>query len=329
MPKGANQKLKLYYLACIFNELTDEEHSLTMQQIIEELAKREVTAERKSIYDDLNYLDEIGMEIIHEQIGKEHFYHIGSRRFELPELKLLVDAVQSSKFITAKKSNELIEKLESFASKYEAGKLRRQVYVQNRIKTMNESIYYNVDSINTAIQENHRIKFQYYNWNVKKEEELRHDGAFYDISPWALAWDDENYYLIGYDSEAGLTKHFRVDKMRRITVTQEPRDGRKEFEHFDPAEYARRNFGMFSGEATNVRLEIDNSMAGVIIDRFGKDVTFIPVDDEHSSVAVSVAMSDAFIGWVFGLGPKVRIAGPEDVVKAVREKAQKFADLYK
>ena len=207
MPKGKNQKFKLYRLAQIMLENTDEEHYITMPEIKEKLEEYEVTADRKSIYNDLKDLEKLGIEVEGEPVGNRYHYHVVERPFELPELKLLVDAIQSSKFITQKKTNTLIKKLEKLVSKYDAQKLQRQVYVSGRIKAMNESIYYTVDAIHNAISENRKIKFQYYQWNVKKEMELRHDGTWYHISPWGLSWDDENYYLVGYDSEAELIKH--------------------------------------------------------------------------------------------------------------------------
>jgi predicted DNA-binding transcriptional regulator YafY len=325
MSRGANQKLKLYYLAKILMEQTDEDHGLTMPQIIKELDKYEISAERKSVYSDFDALEDVlGLEVICEQSGRQHYYHVSGRIFELAELKLLVDAIQSSKFITLKKSRELISKLESFCSNHEAKELQRQVFVQNRIKTMNESIYYSVDAINSAISHNHKVSFRYFKWNVKKEMEFRHDGEIYTISPWALSWDDENYYMIGYDSKAEKIKHYRVDKMMNINETEEKREGRKLFQSFDLASYAKKSFGMFSGEEELVKLQVDNDMAGVIIDRFGLDVTFLPKNKTTSYVQVSVAVSDAFIGWIVGLGGGVKIAGPASVVKRAKALAKKF-----
>lgn len=325
MSRGANQKLKLYYLARIMMEQTDEDHGLTMPQIIDELEKYEISAERKSIYSDFDALEQIlGLEVICEQSGRQHYYHVASRVFELAELKLLVDAIQSSKFITLKKSRDLISKLEGFCSKHEAKELQRQVFVQNRIKTMNESIYYSVDAINSAISHNHQVSFRYFNWNTKKEIEFRHDGEAYKISPWALTWDDENYYMIGYDNEAEKIKHYRVDKMLNIREVEEKREGRKLFQSFDLASYAKKSFGMFSGDEELVKLEVDNEMAGVIIDRFGMDVTFLPKNKTTSYVQVSVAVSEAFFGWIFGLGGGVKIAGPASVVKKAKALAKKF-----
>ncbi len=221
MPKGTNQKFKLYRLAQIMLEMTDDEHYITMPEIIEALGKYEITADRKSIYNDLRDLEVLGIEVKGESAGKGYHYHVVNRPFELAELKLLVDAIQSSKFITERKTNTLIKKLEKMISKYETMKLQRQVFVSGRIKTMNESIYYTVDAIHNAIAENRKIYFQYYQWNVKKEMELRHNGAVYHISPWGLSWDDENYYLIGYDSDAETIKHYRVDKMIHIEMSDE------------------------------------------------------------------------------------------------------------
>lgn len=224
MPKGTNQKFKLYRLAQIMQKQTDDDHYITMPEIMEELAKYDVTADRKSIYTDLRDLSVLGVEVEGEPVGNRYHYHVVNRAFKLLELKLLIDAIRSSKFITEKKTNALIKKLEMLVSKYDVQKLQRQVYVSGRIKTMNESIYYTVDTIHNAISENKKVKFQYYQWNVKKEMELRHDGAWYHISPWGLSWDDENYYLVGYDSDVGKIKNYRVDKMLHIKLSNENRE---------------------------------------------------------------------------------------------------------
>ena len=328
MPKGTNQKFKLYRLAQIMLEQTDDEHYITMSEIKEALARYEITADRKSIYADLRDLEVLGIEVEGEPVGKGYHYHVVSRPFELPELKLLVDAIQSSKFITEKKTNALIRKLEKQVSRYEAMKLQRQVFVSGRIKTMNESIYYTVDAIHNAISENKKIRFQYYQWNVKKEMELRRDGAWYHISPWGLSWDDENYYLVGYDSDAGEIRHYRVDKMLHIRMSDEPREGKEHFRKLDMADYAKKSFGMFGGKEQRVKLLVDNSLAGVIIDRFGKEVMMIPADPEHFTVNVTVMVSSVFLGWVFSLGERVKILGPEEVVEKMREEGERLVRQY-
>lgn len=328
MPKGTNQKFKLYRLAQIMLEKTDEEHYITMPEIMESLAEYNITADRKSIYTDLRDLSVLGIEVEGEPVGNRYHYHVVSRTFELPELKLLVDAIQSSKFITEKKSNVLIKKLEKMVSEYDAQKLQRQVYVSGRIKTMNESIYYTVDAIHNAISENKKIKFQYYQWNVKKEMELRHNGAWYHISPWGLSWDDENYYLVGYDSDAEKIKHYRVDKMLHIRLSSENREGKEFFNKLDMADYAKKSFGMFGGKEQTVKLLVKNNLVGVIIDRFGKNVILFPVDDEHFTVNVDVHVSRQFFGWVFSLGEGIKIAGPDDVVEQMRIEIKRLTEQY-
>lgn len=328
MPKGTNQKLKLIYLIKIMLEKTDEEHGLTMPEILSELEAYGVTAERKSIYNDFETLRMLEIDVVQEQHGKTFTYHVASRQFELAELKLLVDAIQSSKFITEKKSKQLIKKIESLASSYEAKQLQRQVYVSGRIKTMNESIYYSVDEIHKAIASNKKIRFQYFQWNIKKETELRKEGQFYVISPWALSWDDENYYMIGYDSEAKIIKHYRVDKMLKSTCTEDEREGKELFEAFDIAAYTRKSFGMYGGEEQSVKLEFDNRLVGVVIDRFGKDIIIAPAGDNHFTIKVDVAVSDQFLGWVFALGDGAKILGPENVVEQMKELAKKAVAKY-
>lgn len=328
MSQGSNQKLKLVYLMKILLEKTDETHSISMREIIESLEAYGVSAERKSIYNDMEILRTYGMDIIGEQENRTYYYHVGNRQFELAELKLLVDSVQAAKFITARKSNELIKKIEGFASKYEASQLHRQVYVAERVKTMNESIYYNVDLIHSAIGANQKIRFQYFQWNVKKEMELRHDGEFYEVSPWALSWDDENYYLVAFDGKEEKIKHFRVDKMLKIELVDAKREGKAKFQCFDMAVYARKMFGMFSGEEENVKLMCENRFAGVMVDRFGKDIVMIPVDEEHFSLTVKVAVSGQFFGWIFALGEGVKIVGPESVRARVKEEVQRLSKQY-
>lgn len=329
MAKSSNQKLKLMYLMRILLENTDDTHSISMVEIIEKLAAYDVSAERKSIYSDMECLREYGLDIIGEQKDRTYYYHIGNRQFELPELKLLVDSVQSAKFITTKKSNELIKKIESFASKYEATQLQRQVVVADRVKTMNENIYLNVDSIHSAIAANKKICFQYFQWNVKKEMELRKNGDFYKISPWALSWDDENYYMIGFDSEAGIIKHYRVDKMIHIRESDEKRDGKEHFKEFDMAKYAKKTFSMYGGEEESVRLVCENRLVGTIIDRFGSGIMIHPTDDDHFTVNVNVAVSNQFIHWVMALGDGAKIVGPENVVEKVDAEVNRLVEQYK
>lgn len=328
MAKGMNQKLKAFRLMQIMLDKTDDTHSLTMEQILLELQRYGITAERKSIYADIEELRLFGLDIIGKKNGKTYSYYVGSREFELAELKLLVDAVQSSKFITEKKSKKLIKKLEGFLSRYEAKKLQRQVYVSGRIKTMNESIYYNVDMIHEAIASNVKIKYKYYKWDVNKEMVLCHDGADYYISPWGLLWDDANYYLIGYDSIAGIMKHYRVDKMKNLSLTQERREGREHFHEYDMAVYTKKHFGMFDGKEERVKIVFDNSLAGVVIDRFGKDVIMQKLDGEHFTAVADVAVSGQFLGWIFALGTGARIVEPENVVEQMKERIREEGIMY-
>ncbi len=328
MARGANGKLKLLYLQKILLERTDEEHGMTMPEIVRALEEYGISAERKSLYGDIETLLNYGMDIIGEQDGKHYRYRVASREFELPELKLLVDAVQSSKFITERKSTELIRKLENLSSRYEAKKLQRQVYVSGRIKTMNESIYYNVDEIQNAIAGNEKIRFQYFQWNVKKEMELRRGGKFYCISPWGVSWDNENYYMIGYDSDAELMKYYRIDKMVKLSVVEEKRDGKKAFQEMDLAALSQKTFSMFAGEEQYVKLEIVNEMAGIVIDRFGRDISLIKKDEGHFTINVKVAVSRQFLAWVISLGDGVRILGPEEVRRQMKKEAERLMQIY-
>ncbi|MBQ8633242.1 MAG: WYL domain-containing protein [Lachnospiraceae bacterium] len=330
MAKGNNSKLKLSYLTRIMLEKTDDEHGLTMPQILEELERYDVTAERKSIYADFADMKEkLHIDIISEKIGRDTYYHIGSRDFEVAEVKLLIDAIQSSKFITEKKSNELIKKVKGLVSRHQAAQLQRQVYVHGRIKTMNESIYYNVDTLHAAIAKNSKIKFQYCNWYTNKELVPLHGGDFFTVSPWALTWDDENYYLVAFDEYSQSMKHYRVDKMIKISILDERRNGKELFEEFDTAAYSTVNFGMFHGDVKKVHISFPNYMVGIFIDRFGKDISIHPAEGkDRSRIAVDVAVSKQFFGWIASLGRWVKIEGPEDVVSQMKEFADKLAAVY-
>ena len=236
--------------------------------------------------------------------------------------------MQSSKFITEEKSRELIRKLGRLTSRENSKQLQRQVYIYNRPKTINDAIYRNVDTIHDAIRANRQVTFRYLEWTMKKQLRQRHDGRLYQVSPWSLTWDDENYYLVGYDQDSEMIRHYRVDKMKDISLTHDKRLGREQFRDFDLAAYAKKTFGMYGGEDTRVTLLCDESLAGVIIDRFGKDIMMIPKDDYTFSVTVLVTVSPQFFGWITGIGTGIRITGPEHVKEAYREHLRKVAELY-
>ena len=328
MPRSSNQKLKLLYVMQYLLQETDAEHPAPTGKIVEYLNAQGIQAERKSIYDDIDALRLFGMDIEQNESKRSGGYYVASRNFELPELKLLVDSVQSSKFITHQKTTTLIKKIEKLASTYEAQLLQRQVYVANRIKTMNESIYYNVDAIHTGISQNKKIQFKYFEYTVQKERKYRKDGAFYVISPFALTWDSENYYLVGYDSEAGIIKHYRVDKMTNISAIEEPRDGMDAYKELDMAVYVRKVFGMFSGTEEVVKLRFTNHLVGAVLDRLGQEVSIIPDGDENFTVSAQVVVSPQFFAWVSGFADEAKVIGPEHVVEQMREHSRKVAAQY-
>ncbi len=326
--KGPHQKLKMLYLAKIFYEETDDAHSLTVPQIADKLAAYGVNADRKTLYLDFEELRFFGLDIIQERSGRVYGYHLGNRRFELVELKLLVDSVQSAKFITDKKSKELIRKLESFAGKYEAKQLHRQVLISGRVKAMNESIYYNVDKLHTAINADRRVRFKYYRWTVKKTMEPRKGDSWYEVSPWILTWDDENYYLIAFDESEKKIKHYRVDKMRSISITGGKRNGREAFRDHDAPRYSKSLFGMNGGEMHTVTIEADNDMAGALIDRFGKEIEIVPKGADRFVTRVNVSVSPQFFGWIMALGEGVRLTDPPGVVSMMKKEAKRLFEEY-
>lgn len=318
MARGNNQKLKLLYLARIMQTETDDTHGLTMPQIIDKLAAYDIDAHRKTIYEDLRALDDFGIEIIKTQEGNKTYYHAGGRDFEIAELKFLIDVVQNSKFITEKKSKKLIEKLTALVSNYDAKLLKRQVYVADRVKSMNESILYTVDQIHEAMNGNQKITFHYFEWDVDGKAKLKHGGKLYEVSPWALTYDDGNYYLEAYDEVFGDIKTYRVDKMQDVSVLEEHRKGKEVFGKKDKTVYTKNRFGMYSGKEEIVTLLCENRMANVIRDRFGRDIHMQKVDDNHFTVRVDVAVSGNFLGWIIGIGG-VKIIEPESVVGRMQE----------
>ena len=323
-----NEKLTILHLMDLLLDRTDHDHIMTADMICTALEKEyDVVCSRKTVYRDIARLKEYGLKI-GQLRGSTPGYYIEKRPFELAELKLLVDAVQSSKVITEQKSRELIKKLGKLTSQENSKQLQRYVYIYNRPKTYNDAIYQNVDTIHDAIRENRQITFRYLEWTMKKELRQRHDGKLYQISPWSLTWDDENYYLVGYDQEAEKIKHYRVDKIQDISVTHDKRLGREQFRDFDLAAYAKKTFGMYGGEDTRVTLLCEEQLAGVIIDRFGKDIMMIPKDEHTFSVTVLVTVSPQFFGWITGIGTGIRITGPEHVKAAYKAYLQNVEGMY-
>lgn len=328
MARSEHQKLKLLYLYQMLLHETDETHGLTIPEMIDRLAALGVSAERKSIYDDLAALETFGCDILAARQDRVCRYSLAHRAFELPELKLLVDAVQSSKFLSERKSRELIKKLEGLCSRYEAQSLQRQVYVAGRVKSMNESIYYSIDTIHSAISADRQISFTYFEWTMQKTARFRHEGARYRVSPCALVWDDENYYLVAYDARAGGIRHYRADKMAAIAVEDAPREGKALFESLDPGTYAKKRFGMFGGEETELTLLFASRLAGAVIDRFGKDASTVPADDDHFRLYVRAVVSPQFMGWVAGFGSEVKILAPAFVAADFAAFCRKICEQY-
>ena len=306
--------MKLLYEIRILERHSDENHPIGSKEMIERLAGESISAERKTIYSDMQLLQDYGYDINLDRSHTKGGYYLGEREFELPELNLLVDAVQASKYITAAKSRKLISKIETLCSDSEAKELRKQVYVRNRIKTDNESIYYDVDMIHRAMRQNCMIAFQYMEWNFEKKLVPRRGGKIYIVSPWALTCSDDNYYMVAYDDEAGLIKHFRVDKMGHMGLLDDKeREGADQFGRFDIARYTNHVFGMYSGKEESITLSFPNEMIGIALDRFGRDVSLFCTEKDRFHICVDIEVSHQFFGWLTGLGPEVMILSPVSV----------------
>ena len=319
MAKSSNQKTKLLHLYRMLLRQTDEDHPITVPQIIEGLARADIRAERKSIYDDLEALRQFGLDV-QSRKGKTPGWFVGEREFELPEVKLLMDAVQSSRFITQKKSDALIRKLEGLASVHQAGQLQRQVYVSGRIKVMNESIYYNVDKLHTAVAGQRAITFKYFDYDIARRKVFRQEGRRYVVSPYGLIWNSENYYMVAFDHARREMRHYRVDKMTEIVVTCLEREGREQYPDFHLAQYGQKHFGMYSGPEMKVTLRGRRDKASLVWDRFGQDVILVPDGEEHFTVTLPVVVSPQFFGWLLGLDGSVTLTGPKEAVCAFRRR---------
>jgi len=335
MAKSEGQKMKLFILKQILEEETDFEHGITMARLLELLRMRGIKAERKSIYDDLNALRDSDILDVTKAQGDNHEYSVSSRLFEVSELKMIIDAVLSSKFLSEAKTRAIISKLETLCSKHERATLHHDMVIANRVKSINTTLFHNVDTIHTAIAANAQISFKYFDFDLKKQRRYFKKGERYTASPWAMIYTDDNYYLLAF--QGGKFKHFRVDKMEEVqTLTAEvgttkiviTREGAEEFKKVDMSAYSKYTFSMFGGEITPVTMVFQNRMMGAVMDRFGRDIIVMKEDDRHFRVTVPVAVSQQFYGWVFGLGKSVRIIGPEAVKEGMKKALSDIAARY-
>ncbi len=329
--KTSGGKLRILHIYDILRTKSSDEHPLTTPEILDELERRGVSAERKAVYGDIEALREFGYPI--EQLrGRDAGYYLRSQGFELSELKLLVDAVQSSKFITAKRSRELISKLTDLADATDSGALRRQVYVASRVKSESEAALAAVDTIHAAIAGGRKIAFDYTRWAVDfggaepfvKEQR----GERRTASPVALAWDDENYYLVAYFGEGCERRNFRVDKMERVEILGEKRDERGEYLGFDGGDYSKKMFGMFHGERRQVKLRFRRDFANAAVDRLGREVHISPDGDEHFLLSCEVVVSPQFFSWLIGLEGGAELVEPADARAQMRKLLADALKMY-
>jgi predicted DNA-binding transcriptional regulator YafY len=312
MAKKQMQKAKLLVLYEYLKDYTDEEHGVSVEDIIEHLSKSGISAERKSIYSDIDALVTFGVDIISRREGKKNVYFLASRLFEIAELKMLVDIISASRFTTPKKSEKIIKKLESLCSKQEARQLSRQTYITGRVKNANEIIYLNVDKIHSAFTENCSIKFKYFYYDWKKEKSYRRDGALYDAVPLSLLWNNDNYYLVAFDRTAGEERHFRVDKMEKVSLfTPLTADERELRDSFDQAKFSKRVFDMFGGESALVELAVPETLVSNMYDKFGMDIVLRRLDQNHFSFVTEVELSPSFFAWISNFEGEIKILSPE------------------
>lgn len=324
MAKSQKQKSRILVLARIFREETDENHGLSLAQLEDRLREYGVESERKTMYNDIEALRNAGIDIIADKQARNTTYFLASREFELPELYLLANAVASSKFISKRKSFKLIRKISSLAGKHEEKRLMRQITVSDRVKSTNESIYYTINDVNEAIAEGKKISFLYFNYDEKKKKVYHNDKQPLVISPRALVWKDENYYVTGYYDKRRKHVDFRADKMEKIHILDE-----KSYmdPYFDISDHCNSRFSMYGGERTKVKLRFDNSLAGVVIDRFGLKTHFTPMGNAFE-IEAEVDVSPTFYGWLFQFGNKAQIVGPPSVRNEFRQFAEETLKPY-
>ena len=316
MPKSDNQKLKILYILDYLQKNSHEEHLVNAAELIRMLDRQHsISCDRKTVYSDIAALQDYGVDIVSIP-GKNGGYYIASRIFELPELKLLIDAVQSSKYLTEKKSRELIEKLCQQCNEQDAALMKRNVLVSGRVKSMNETIYYNVDTIQEAISQNKQITFRYFDWDLNGRRRYREKE--YLASPYGLCQDNENCYLLALSQRHGVTS-YRVDRMTDIQLSGENRVPCPELTGKALVDHANRLFQMYSGEPTTVKLRFHRSLVNVVVDRFGRDTMLIPDGDDHFVFTVNVAVSPMFLSWVIGFGSKAQILYPASVAEQCRQ----------
>lgn len=324
MANQKGKKLGLLYLKDYLEKQSDEYNPVTMKDIKDMLAEHDIISDRKTIYTDLKTLSEdYGLDLI--KAG--YRYYVASRDFELEEIKLLIDMVLSSNFITEKKTKKLIEKLENQVSVHEGKKLNRRIYVRKN-KTNNENVYLNIDKISEAINSNRKILFQYFSYNIQKQKELRHEGKIHKISPYALIWVDQNYYMLGYDTEYREMRHYRVDRMTNISLSDEYRQGKKLFEKTDMSVYTNKVFYMFTGDETEVKFRCKNNVIDAIMDRFGDEIIIVPDADGYFTFSTEVVVSPQFFAWLSAFGTDVEVVHPRSVRKKIYNHFTSIADMY-
>lgn len=313
--------IRIIELLRFLYQQTDEAHAVTVSEMIEYLKSKGIPSVRQTVYTDLEALDTAGIDIVQIK-STQNRYFIGSRIFEYPELKMLVDAVASSKVISAKKSQALIQKLGQLTSIQQAEQLQRLASLSSRVKPHNEKVYYIIDSIQTAILDQHQISFQYYEYTPEKKKILKHDGYRYILDPYALEWKNDHYYLIGYSHKHKGIAHFRVD---RLTSVESLDSKFQPMPDFDVAAYTNKMVDMFAAEhAEQVKLLCSNELMRVIIDHYGEDIEISPYDDTHFTVIIEVNPSGTFYGWVFKFMGKIRILSPQSCVDKMQDIARTF-----
>lgn len=331
MAGNEKSKLKLLYLMDIFKKKTDDDHVLTANELCDELEACGISAERKSIYKDINILIEYGMDIVHTRSPKNGFF-LGQRDFELAEVRLLVDAVQAANFISTKKTKQLLSKIEDFVSREQAAILREQVYVDNRPKCKNEEIYYIIDTLHSAITKNLQVSFIYVRRRLISGGAAKREEKAFTVNPYAMIWSDDHYYLICNNPKYDNLMHLRIDRIRSInmlnTKARHFSEVTKYKNYFDSADYATGLFNMYTGEQQSIRLKCKNEILENILDRFGENIPINDSGDGYFTVRVDAAVNEGLVGWLMQYGHQIEVIAPTSLRSALRKQARAISKLY-
>lgn len=327
-----NAKLKLLYLKEIFEKYTDEEHILNAVDIAEKLEEYGIECERKSIYKDIEILIDYGLDIIKTNKPKTGYF-LASREFEVAELRLLNDAIQSARFVSKRKTVQLLKKTDKLLSVYQSARLKKQVFIDNSNKCSNEEIFYNIDALDSAIKSEKKVRLKYSRRKIDSNFVAKNEQKDFVLSPYALVWSNDHYYLVANNEKYNNIMNIRIDRIRKVEVLEERARHFSEVSEyrtvFDTADYVSKNFNMFSGKPQMTKLHCKNEILEEMLDRFGEKITINKVDEGWFNVVDELYVNDGLASWIMQFGDKIEVIYPEELKALILDKTNKIYKIYK